>query len=158
MVLAGHKSCCIVAVETPMRLYSTLAVAVSIASATFAQDVVTQNQLARSAEVEPITTVPNGYIVSFAPGVSKNARAMAALQANVQLRHNYDSLEAISITAPNANALNALRNNPSVIRVSPDAIQRGRVKPGGDATGALFPLVSTQQVITYEVQRIGMPG
>ena len=124
-----------------------------------AQEAVNSNQLARSAEGERATTLANGYIVQFAPGVSKSARAMAAAQAGAQIRHNYDSIEAISITVPNANALNALRSNSSVLRITADGIHHGRAKPGTGGGGGGTPLIfDTQQVISYEVQRIGIPA
>jgi hypothetical protein len=133
-----------------------IATAVFIAQAAFAQDIFRPGQPTRSLAPEPLTALNNGYIVTFAPGTPKTARALAALQAGAQVRHNYDSLDAISITVPNSNGLSALRGNPAVRSVTPDWIHHGKIKSGGGGTGTVLPL-DTRQVVSYEVQRIGIP-
>jgi subtilisin len=140
-----------------MRSFKTslqVTTAVLIARVIFAQDIIQPGQSTRGAGPERAVAVNNGFIVTFAPGTSKNARALAALQAGAQVRHNYDNLAAISITAT-GNAVNALRSNPAVIRVTTDSLHRGRAKPGG---GGGTPLTfDTRQLVSEGVQRVGMP-
>ena len=140
-----------------MRSFKTswqVTTAVLIARAIFAQDIIHPGQPTRGAAPEQAVGVNNGFIVTFAAGTSKTARALAALQAGAQLRYNYDNLAAISITAT-SNAVNALRSNPAVIRVTQDSIHLGRAKPG---SGGGAPLTfDTRQLISEGVQRVGMP-
>src|SRR5258708_23713160 len=129
-----------------------------IAQAVFAQEIIRSGQ-PRGQAPEPLTALNNGYIVTFAPGTPKATRALVALQAGAQVRHNYDNVDAISVTAPNSNSVNALRSNPAVRRVTPDWMHHGRVKPGsggGGGTATVLPL-DTLQMVSYEVQRIGIP-
>jgi len=130
------------------------AAAVLFATIAFAQDIIRPGESTGGAATEQPATVPNGYIVTFAPGASKTTRALAALQAGAQLRYNYENLDAISVTATSS-AISVLRSHPVVIRVTPDSIHRGRVKPGGGG-GGILPL-DTRQVISNEVQRVGIP-
>src|SRR5215467_890396 len=138
------------------RIQYQITAAVLIIQAAFAQDIIRPGQPTGGLATEPVTTLTNGYIVTFQPGTPKTARALAALQAGAQVRHNYDSVDAISITALNSNSLTALRSNPAVIAVTPDRIHHGRVRPGGGGGGAVVPL-DTRQMVSYEVQRIGIP-
>jgi subtilisin family serine protease len=126
----------------------------------FGQEIVTPNQLAQSAEADQPAAVVNGYIVMFTPGTSRNSRALAAAQAGAQVRHNYESVGAIAVTVPNQNALNGLRNRPDVVSVTPDGIHRGQQKKPrpGDGGGSTPLVFNTQQFITAEVQRVGIPA
>jgi subtilisin family serine protease len=141
-----------------MRSFKTgfqVTTAVLIARAIFAQDIIHPGQSTRGAGPERAVAVNNGFIVTFAPVTSKTARALAALQAGAQVRYNYDNLAAISITA-SSNAVNTLRSNPAVIRVTPDSIHHGRAKPG---SGGGAPITfDTRQLISEGVQRVGMPA
>src|SRR5262245_62723762 len=121
--------------------------AVLIARVVFAQDIIHPGQSIRGAGPERAVAVNNRFIVTFAPGTPKTARALAALQAGAQVRHNYDNLAAISITA-SSNAVNALQSNPAVIRITKDSIDRGRVKPGSGGGGA--PLKSDTRALISE--------
>ena len=121
----------------------------------FGQDIIRPGESVTGASTERPATVTNGYIVTFAPGTSKNTRALTALQAGAQMRYNYENLDAISVTAT-SNAINALRSHPAVVRVIPDSIHRGKAKPGSGGGGTPLPL-DTRQIVSNEVQRIGIP-
>jgi subtilisin family serine protease len=129
--------------------------AIFIGSQLFAQDIIHLGQTPRGGGSETVTAVNNGYIITFIPGTSKTTRALAALQAGAQLRYNYDNLDAISVTA-SSNAVNALRRHPAVVLVSQDSIHHGRVKPGSGGGGGALSFDS-RQLISYEVQRVGIP-
>jgi subtilisin len=137
------------------RIHLRVTAALFLVQLAFAQDIIHPGQSIRGAGPEMAVSVNNGYIVTFVPGTSKTARALAALQAGAQVRYNYDSLDAISITAA-SNALNTLRSNPAVIRVTPDSIHRGRAKPGSGGGGTPLPF-DTRQIISEGVQRVGIP-
>ena len=62
--------------------------AVLIAQAAFAQEIIRPGQPTRGLAPEPLTPLNNGYIVTFAPGTPKATRALVALQAGAQVRHN----------------------------------------------------------------------
>jgi Subtilase family len=66
----------------------------------------------------------NRYVITFAPGMSRSGRAQAARDAGAQLRHNFVHSNAIAVTVPNENALNAFRNNRSVVSVVPEGVVR----------------------------------
>src|SRR5260370_14119758 len=135
--------------------------AVLLAGTAFAQDVIQPGQIARGSATQPVIAVANRYIVVFAPGTSRNDRANAAFFAGATVRHNYSGTEAIAITVPNVNVLDALRRNPRVTRVAPDFVVRSEQKSNGKGgKGSPPPLVTydTRQVISNEVQRVGMPS
>src|SRR4030095_5897572 len=139
---------------TPFRCFS-LAV---LASTAFAQDIIQPGTLARGSAPEPLVAVPSGYIVIFAPGTSRADRATAALLAGASVRHNYTAMDALAVSAPNANAVEALRRNPRVTRVAPDFVVRAQVKPPNPGGGGGALDFDTRQVISNEVQRVGMPA
>jgi subtilisin len=123
-----------------------------------AQDVITPPPLTSSSQ-SPTASV-NGYIVVFAPGTPQNERANAAAFAGAALRHNYTGIDAAAVTVPNANVLDALRRNPRVVGVVPDFIVRGGVKGGGRGGSPPPPtpvVLDTRQLISAEVQRVGLP-
>ncbi|MBK5291726.1 MAG: S8 family serine peptidase [Acidobacteriia bacterium] len=133
----------------------------------FAQDVVQPGLAPGTSRDRVPTPAPNAYIVTFRTGTPKSARALAALQSGAQLRFNLDNVAAVVVTVSNAAALNALRNNPAVLRAVPDYVVRTTEKPsgtsggkpGGGGGGTSSPLTfNTRQIIPYEVQRIGIPG
>ena len=82
---------------------------------------------------------PQDYIVTFRDGTIPAVRAVAANNAGAALRFNYTIVNAIAVTVPNANALAALQNDPSVLSIVPDrpvfAFQRGNKKPEGGPGG-----------------------
>ncbi len=110
---------------------------------------------------------PQNYIVTFRDGTIPAVRAVAANNAGAALRHNYSIINAIAVTVPNANALAALGNDPSVLSIVPDrpvfAFQRANKKPdnpgggkggGGDGGGDPPP-----QEVPSGVVRVGAgPG
>ncbi len=95
------------------------------------------------------------YIVLFQPGTTGADRAGSAQRAGAALRSNYSIVAAAAVRVPNANALQALQRDPSVIQVIPDrritAFQQADVaataKPGGGGTGG--------QVVPEGVKRVG---
>ena len=66
----------------------------------------------------------NRYVVTFSPGTDHSKRAEAARDAGVQVRHNFNFSNALTVVVPNENALNSLRNNRSVLTVSPEGVVR----------------------------------
>ena len=66
----------------------------------------------------------NRYVVTFSPGTDHSKRAEAARDAGVQVRHNFNFSNALTVVVPNENALNSLRNNRSVLSVSPEGVVR----------------------------------
>jgi subtilisin len=100
------------------------------------------------------------YIVSFHPGTTPDGRAAVAARAGALLRFNYDIVDAIAITVPNANALAALGLEPSVRAIIPDRpvhaipgpADTAKGKPGGGGGG------SSTQVIPEGVKRVGGPS
>jgi subtilisin family serine protease len=141
-----------------LRISPLPAFVILITPMIFAQEVILPGQATRGRAPEVVGAVNNSYIVTFAPGTSKLTRGMAALQAGAQIRHNYDNVDAISVTA-NSNAVNSLRSNRGVIRVIQDSVHHGRVKPGtGGGGGGSGPMTfDTRQLISEGVQRVGMP-
>ena len=137
----------------PFRCFALAA----LASSAFAQDIIQPGTLARGSAPQPLAAVPNGYIVVFAPGTSRADRAAAAMLAGASIRHNYTAMDGVAITAPNTNAVEALRRNPRVTRITPDFVVRGEVKPPNPGGGGTLNF-DTRQVISNEVQRVGMPA
>ena len=64
------------------------------------------------------------YVVTFSPGTDSSKRAEVARDAGAQLRHNFTLSNAITVTVQNENTLNSLRNNRSVLSVSPEGVMR----------------------------------
>jgi subtilisin family serine protease len=134
----------------------------------FGQEIIQPTSSWRSSGQARPAKRPNGYIVHFAKGTSQGARALAAFQAGAAIGYNYSSVEAIAVTVPNENALNALKRNGAVTKVAPDfvveaAVVRGEArggKPGGGGGTPPPPSLglSTTQQVSYEVQRVGIPA
>ena len=97
---------------------------------------------------------PESYIVRFREGTSAAARAAVVRGAGAALGVNFGRVNAAAVRVPNANALIALRNNPSVLAVIPNrpvfAYQNAKGKPGGGGGG-------TTQVVPAGVARVGLP-
>ena len=97
------------------------------------------------------------YIVMFQPGTSAAARAGSAQRAGAILRSNYAIVAAAAVRVPNANALQALQRDSSVIQIIPDrrvtafqgADVAAKAKPGGGGSGG--------QVVPEGVKRVGAP-
>ena len=95
-----------------------------LVSAAAAQDVVQSGQQpsADPGQGNDANPFGNRYVITFAPGVNRAARAQAARDAGAQLRHNFVRSNTITVTVPNENALNAFRNNRSVLSVTPEGV------------------------------------
>jgi subtilisin family serine protease len=144
---------------TWFRVFLALLAAIPL----FGQEVIQFGNSGRSGVNGPRTR-PNGFIIQFVKGTSQGARQLAAIQAGASVQYNYASIDAIAVTVPNENALNAFKRNGAVASIAPDflveaAVVRGNAKPGGGG-GTPPPTVgfSTTQQMSYEVQRIGMPA
>ena len=78
---------------------------------------------------------PQDYIVRFREGTDAAVRAAAVRNAGAALGFNFNRVSAAAVRVPNANALAALQNHPSVLAIIPDrpvfAYQNGKGKPGG---------------------------
>ncbi len=98
------------------------------------------------------------FIVTFLAGTTATNRAAAVQRAGGTVRFNYTVIDATAITAPNANVLNALRQDRSVLSIVPDrpiyAFQKGG-KPGGG--NGPQPTGGSRQIIPLGVQRVGFP-
>ena len=133
--------------------------AVFLSGAALAQDVVRVGESvpARTSPTPPAVSA-NSYIVTFAPDTPQNERSNAAYFAGVAMRHNYAGMDAIAVSASDTNSLNALRQNPRVTGIVPDAIVRAGAKGGGHGGGPTPVVFDTRQLISTEVQRIGPPA
>ena len=137
-----------------------------LAAPALAQVLATQEQPLPAGPSGP-AVVPGGYIVMFTPGTSLSTRAAAALAAGAAVRFNYTGVAATAVTVPNSNALAALQRRADVIRVVPDFVIGASVKGGNGGGGKPGgggsppppePLdLDTGQLVSYAVQRVGMP-
>jgi subtilisin len=118
--------------------------------------------LAISQIAQAQTPGPNDtkYVVTFQAGTSQTQRAAAVQRAGGLVRFNFSIVDAVAITAPNANALTALRNDRSVLSIARDlpvyASQNANgvganAKPGSGGT------VTPGQVVPEGVKRVGVP-
>ena len=97
------------------------------------------------------------YIVTFRAGTNPAGRARAVGNAGAALRFNFRGVNAAAVIVPNANALAALQNDPSVLAIVPDrtvfafqsANAKGNGKPGGGGPSS--------QVVPAGVARVGAP-
>jgi subtilisin family serine protease len=96
------------------------------------------------------------YIVSFHPGTTPDSRAAVAARAGALLRFNYRVVEAIAVRVPNANALAALRAEPSVQAIIPDRPVYAIQAAGGSGKGKPGPPLA--QVTPEGVRRVGGPS
>ena len=92
---------------------------IATSTLTWAQDVVTPGGQAAGP---PQRSAGDGtkFIVQFTKTSSRSARALIAQQAGAAVRRDLGIIDALAVTVPNQNALNALMNNQSVRRVVPD--------------------------------------
>ena len=90
--------------------------------------------LVQGAFLPALAQGPQDYIVTFRDGTIPAVRAAAANNAGAALRFNYSIVNAIAVTVPNATALAALGNDPSVLSIVPDravfALQQANGKGG----------------------------
>ena len=95
------------------------------------------------------------YIVRFQEGTGPAVRATVVRNAGAALGFDFNRVNAAAVRVPNARALAALQNDPSVLAVIPDrpvfAYQNGTGKPGGGGGGG------SQEVIPAGVARVGGP-
>jgi subtilisin family serine protease len=101
---------------------------------------------------------PNRYIVRFKEGTPKAARAQAALAARAAVRFNYDSADMMAVTVPGPATVEALRRHGQVVDVLPDRLVWGAVKPVKGPPPPPPITFSTEQLLSYEVQRVGVPA
>ena len=140
-----------------MRTAGLICLVILSASAQEIRDSLQRNDPTRVAGA----AAANSFIVTFKPGTPKIARAQAAQAVNAVVRHNYDIIDAIAITVPNANAANALRSNQNVVSVRKDYYVYTIAKPGtpgggnGGGNGGNVITGGTRQLVTAEVQRVG---
>jgi len=107
---------------------------------------------------------PQDYIVTYRDGTIPAVRAVSVGNAGAVLRFNYSFVNGAAVTVPNENALEALRNDPSVLSIIPDrpvfALQRAQKKPdnpgGGGGNGGGGGGKQTE-VIPAGVTRVGVP-
>jgi subtilisin len=97
---------------------------------------------------------PQDYLVRFRDGTDRPSRAAAVQNAGAALGFNFNRVNVAAVRVPNANALAALLNHPSVLAVIPDrpiaAHQAAHGKPGGGGGPA-------GQVVPRGVVRVGVP-
>ena len=98
--------------------------------------------------------VPTGFIVMFQPGTAEAARADSAQRAGAVMRFNYSIVDAIAVTALDANAFAILQQDRSVIAIIPDWPIYG--------DGAQLPSIGpaatgSTQTIPAGVKRVGVP-
>jgi subtilisin len=97
---------------------------------------------------------PQDYLVRFREGTDGPSRAAAVRNAGAALGFNFNRVNVAAVRVPNANALAALLNHPSVVAVIPDrsiaAHQAAHGKPGGGGGTA-------GQVVPRGVVRVGVP-
>jgi subtilisin len=97
---------------------------------------------------------PQDYLVRFREGTDGPSRAAAVRNAGAALGFNFNRVNVAAVRVPNANALAALLNHPSVLAVIPDrpmaAHQAAQGKPGGGGGTA-------GQVVPRGVVRVGVP-
>lgn len=96
------------------------------------------------------------YIVRFREGANAAARATVVRNAGAALSFNFRRVNAAAVRVPNAKALAALQNDPSVLAVIPNrpifayqVSENGKGKPAGGGGGAA-------QVIPVGVVRVGV--
>src|SRR4030095_11599804 len=100
---------------TWFRVFPALLAAIPL----FGQEVIQFRNSGRSGVNGP-RTMPNGYMIQFVKGTSQGNTQLAAIQAGASVRYNYGSIDAIAVTVPNENALNAFKRNGAVASIAPD--------------------------------------
>ena len=103
------------------------------------------------------------YLVRFREGADAAARATVVRNAGAALGFNFHRVNAAAVRVPNASALAALQNDPSVLAVIPNRSvfayqvnengksESAKGKPGGGGGGG------AAQVIPAGVVRVGVP-
>ena len=99
--------------------------------------------------------VPSGFIVMFRPGTAEAARAGSAQSAGAAMRFNYSIVDAIAVTALDANALAILQQDPSVIAIIQDWPIYGDGAQLPPPIGPSPP--GSTQTIPAGVKRVGVP-
>ncbi len=119
--------------------------------------------LAQGAASRLLAQGAQDYIVTFREGTNPAVRAIAVRNAGAALRFNYGGVNAAAVRVPNANALAALQNHPSVLAIIPDRPvfvhqsangKNGRGGKGGNKGGGGG---GSQQVTPAGVVRVGIP-
>jgi hypothetical protein len=113
-------------------LLSLLAISALLAPAVLGQDVVEigqQDPVVVRGRSGAQSTGSGRYYVQFRAGSNAAQRFSAALQAGVQLRHDFPRDNGAAVLVVNANSLSGLRNHPLVVSVTPDGIQSLHARP-----------------------------
>ena len=107
---------------------------------------------------------PQDFIVTFREGTIPAVRAASVGRAGASLRFNYTIVNAAAVRVPNDNALERLRNDPSVLSIIPDrpvfAFQQGNGKGGKKPPkddGGGDPPPPASEVVPSGVKRVGEP-
>ena len=135
----------------PLLLPAILAASVAFGQAVIGPAPITAGPQRPSAS-------PNGYIVVFAQGTAQNVRANEVVATGARLRHNYAGTDAVAVTVPNTNTLEALRRSAGVVRIVPDFIIHNQAKGGKGGPPPTTVTFDTRQVISLGVQRVGPPA
>ena len=69
------------------------------------------------------------FILQFTKATPRSARAQIVQQAGASVRNDLSVIDALAVTVPNQNVLNALMNNHNVRRVVPDRVLREAMPP-----------------------------
>ena len=112
----------------------------------WAQDVVAPGGQATGP---PQRSAGNGtkFIVQFTKATPRSARAQIAQQAGATVGQDLGIIDALAVTVPNQNTLNALMNNRSVRRVAPDhPLYEAAPKTPPQPTNLTATAVSTSQI------------
>lgn len=122
-----NRKCCLHARVTTANAVLVVGALLFANSPAMAQDAV---DLEQPPAAPPASGGNNGnpfanrYVITFSPGTGHSRRAEIAAQVGAFVRHNFNFANAATVIVPNENALNALRNNRSVVTVSPEGVLR----------------------------------
>ncbi len=107
---------------------------------------------AQPGQISP--EVSGRHIVIFRAGTPRAARDSSVRRSGASLRFNYEAVDAAAVESAGANALAALRQDPSVSAIIPDRVMHA-IQAVIDE-GQVQPLASSQ-TIPAGVRRVGMP-
>lgn len=120
--------------------------------------------LAQGAASRLLAQGTQDYIVTFREGANPAVRATAVRNAGAALRFTYGGVNAAAVRVPNANALAALQNHPSVLAIIPDrpvfasqSANGKNGKGGGKKAGGGGGGGGSQQVRPAGVEKVGLP-
>src|SRR5262245_26829309 len=138
-----------------MKIIASIAATVLCGGVAFGQVLIESGQ---PNPWRPGEAAPNRYIVRFKEGTPKAARAQAALAARAAVRFNYDSVDMMAVTVPSASTVESLKRHGQVVDVFPDRLVWIAAKPVKGPPPPPPITFSTEQILSYEVQRVGVPA